>query len=326
MAIDPAAFERYRRSPNERTTLPRMAVGVLIVVACWFATTIAVVLADSYGWIPSGPDFDTFGDTFGTGEQFAGEQFLGTTAGLFATLASFSGIWLGVWIAMRLLHKERLSRLFGNSARISRHGFLNGFLAVTIVSLISELGYLAVMPGISRGPVGLGLWALLVVPVILLAFVQTSAEELLFRGYLQRGLASRFRSRVAWAVLPTIVFTALHWSPAASIGMNTGIVVSIAAFAALLALLVYVTGNLGAAMGAHLGNNLVGFALVSHDETLGGLALFQASALDGLAWTTAQTLMIAGISLVSVALTWLLLLHPRSPLRVQADLGRLPAE
>src|SRR5690606_21415268 len=172
-----------------------------------------VVLADSYGWIPSGPDFDTFGDTFGTGEQFAGEQFLGTTAGLFATLVSFAGIWLGVWIAMRLLHKEKLSRLFGNSARISRSGFLMGFLAVVATSLLTEIAYLAIIPGISRGPIEIGVWFLLIVPVIVFAFVQTSSEELLFRGYLQRGLAARFQSPLVWAVLPTIVFTVLHWSP-----------------------------------------------------------------------------------------------------------------
>ena len=63
-------------------------------------------------------------------------------------------------------------------------------------------------------------------------------------------------------------------------------------------------------MGAHLGNNLVGFLLISHDDTLGGLALFRAPPLDGLAWTPAETAMIAGISIVSILLTWLLLLHP----------------
>ena len=139
----------------------------------------------------------------------------------------------------------------------------------------------------------------------------------LFRGYLQRGLAYRFKSPLVWAVLPTLVFTALHWNPAVVLGMNIGVAVSIGAFAALLALLVYATGNLGAAMGAHFGNNIVGFLLISHDDTLGGLALFRAPPLDGLAWTPVETATIAGISIVSILLTWLLLLHPRSPLRVK---------
>ncbi|MEP9387299.1 type II CAAX endopeptidase family protein [Mesorhizobium sp. KR9-304] len=316
MAIDPTAFERYRRSPNEKTTLPRLIAGTVIVAVCWLVITMAVVFAGAYGWMLTGEDEVL---TFDGGNPL--ERFLTTSGGLFATLATFAGIWLGVWIAMRLLHREKLSRLFGNSARLSGNGFLKGFVAVVITSLLTELGYLLITPDVGRGPVEFGAWLLFLLPILLLAFVQTSSEELLFRGYLQRGLAHRFRSPLIWAVLPTVVFTALHWNPASVLGMNIGVAISIGAFAALLALLVYATGNLGAAMGAHLGNNLVGFLFISHDDALGGLALFRGAPLTALDWTPAQTAMIAGISIASILATWLLLMHPRSPLRVTPDLG-----
>jgi len=316
MAIDPTAFERYRRSPNEKTTLLRLIVGSVVIAACWFLFTIAVVFAGAYGWVASGAESAL---AFEEGPVF--DRFLTTSGGLLAMLATFAGIWLGVWIAMRFLHKERLRRLFGNSERLSRSGFAKGLVAVLATSLITELCYLVIIPDVGRGPVGLGTWLLFLLPVLFLAFVQTSSEELLFRGYLQRGLAYRFRNPLIWAVLPTLVFTALHWNPASVLGMNIGVAISIGAFAALLALLVYATGNLGAAMGAHFGNNIVGFLLISHDDTLGGLALFRAPPLDGLAWTPFETAAIAGISIVSILLTWLLLLHPRSPLRVKPDLG-----
>lgn len=316
MAIDPAAFERYRHTPNEKTTLPRLIGGTIVIALCWFAVTIGVVFAGTYGWILSGAESAL---TFEEGPVL--DRFLTTAGGLLATLASFLGIWLGVWIAIRAFHREKLRRLFGNSARLSRSGFLNGFVAVLITSIVTELCYLVIIPDVGRGPIGIGTWLLFLLPILFFAFVQTSSEELLFRGYLQRGLAYRFRSPWIWAVLPTIVFTALHWNPAAVLGMNIGVAISIGAFAALLALLVYATGNLGAAMGAHFGNNIVGFLLISHDDTLGGLALFRAPPLDGLAWTPTETAVIAGISIVSILLTWLLLLHPRSPLRVTPDLG-----
>lgn len=316
MAIDPAAFERYRHTPNEKTTLPRLIGGTIVIALCWFAVTIGVVFAGTYGWILSGAESAL---TFEEGPVL--DRFLATAGGLLATLASFLGIWLGVWIAMRAFHREKLRRLFGNSARLSRSGFLNGFVAVLITSIVTELCYLVIIPDVGRGPIGIGTWLLFLLPILFFAFVQTSSEELLFRGYLQRGLAYRFRSPWIWAVLPTIVFTALHWNPGAVLGMNIGVAISIGAFAALLALLVYATGNLGAAMGAHFGNNIVGFLLISHDDTLGGLALFRAPPLDGLAWTPTETAVIAGISIVSILLTWLLLLHPRSPLRVTPDLG-----
>ncbi|MDQ2633772.1 MAG: lysostaphin resistance A-like protein [Pseudomonadota bacterium] len=312
MAIDVRAFERYRRSPNEKTTLIRLILGSVIVAFCWFAFTMAVIFAGA--WVVTAADEDPFGPTDPV------QQLLGSSGGLFATLATFAGIWIGIWIAMRLLHQEKLSQLFGNSARISRSGFLNGLVAVLLTSVLTELCYLVVIPDVQRGPIEFGTWALYLLPILFFAYVQTSSEELLFRGYLMRGLANRFRSPLVWAVLPTIVFTALHWNPQSVLGMNVGVLISIGAFAALLALLVYATGNLGAAMGAHLGNNLVGFLLISHDDALGGLALFRAPPLDGLAWTPAETAGIAGISIVSILLTWLLLLHPRSPLRVGPDL------
>ena len=70
--------------------------------------------------------------------------------------------------------------------------------------LLTELGYLVIIPEVRRGPIELGTWALYLLPILFFAFVQTSSEELLFRGYLQRGLAYRFRSPLAWAVLPTL--------------------------------------------------------------------------------------------------------------------------
>jgi uncharacterized protein len=314
MAIDVRAFERYRRLPNEKTTLLRLILGSVIVAFCWFAFTMAVIFAGAWV-VTSSSDEDPFSPNDSV------QQLLGSSGGLFATLATFAGIWLGVWIAMRALHREKLPRLFGNSARISRSGFLNGLTAVLVTSVLTELCYLVIIPDVQRGPIELATWALYLLPILFFAFVQTSSEELLFRGYLMRGLAYRFRNPLVWAVLPTLVFTVLHWNPESVLGMNIGVLISIGAFAALLALLVYATGNLGAAMGAHLGNNLVGFLLISHDDTLGGLALFRAPSLDGLAWTPAETATIAGISIVSILLTWLLLMHPRSPLRVEPDLG-----
>ena len=130
MAFNPAAFERYRRSPNEKTTLPRLILGSVVAAVFWFATTMAVIFAGTYGWMATGSSRNAFGlgDTI--------QQFLSTAGGLFATLATFAGIWLGIWVAMRWLHREKLSRLFGNSARLSRSGFVNGLAAVLVTSCL----------------------------------------------------------------------------------------------------------------------------------------------------------------------------------------------
>ncbi len=103
--------------------------------------------------------------------------------------------------------------------------------------------------------------------------------------------------------------------------MNIGVLVSIGGFAALLVVLVYATGNLGAAMGAHLGNNLIGFLFISHENVLSPFALYRGATLAGLPWTPGQAIAIVGMSIASILITLALLLHPRSPLRVEPDAG-----
>jgi hypothetical protein len=158
---------------------------------------------------------------------------------------------------------------------------------------------------------------------LFLAFIQTSSEELLFRGYLLRGLAHRYRSPLVWGLFPALVFTCLHWNIGAPLAMNLCVLASIGAFAALVTVLVYVTGNLGAGMGAHFANNLAGFLLISHESALSSFALYRGKPLETIVWTPGSALLIALIGLVCCALTLLILVHPRSPLRVGGE-GPLP--
>jgi membrane protease YdiL (CAAX protease family) len=321
MTIHSAAFERYRHSPTGKTTILRLTIGTAIVVACWFAATLAVIIGGVYVFVRFGAslgldplDFDQGGAT---------QRFLASPAGVLALLCTFAGIWLGVWVAMRLIHREKLRALFGNSRRISWPGFARGLIAVLLTSLLTEICLYVMYPEIARGSIGLSWWLVFLVPVLALTLLQTSSEELLFRGYLMRGLAYRFRNPLIWAALPGIAFTVLHWNTGTPLAMNACVLATIGSFAALTILLVYVTGNLGAAMGAHFGNNLTGFLLISHEKTLNSFALFNGRPLDSLAWTPAETMLIAATGMIACALTLLLLVLSRSPLKVEPDLASL---
>lgn len=312
MTIDPAAFERYRQSPNAKTTLPRLVLGTVIVILFWAATTVAVLFGGTYL-------FFTWRASAAPPPEGLMQGFLASPFGILTALISFAGIWIGLWIVMRWVHGEKLPALFGVSRRVSRSGFLKGLFAVLITSAISEILLYLLQPGIARGSISLSSWLLFLIPIVALTLLQTSSEEVLFRGYLLRGLANRFRSPLIWALLPGLLFTSLHWSNGASTSINACVLASIAAFALLLTLVVYATGNLGAALGAHLGNNLTGFLLISHQQTYNSFALFSARPLEGPGWTTSDAVLIALIGIACSLLTILLLLHPRSPLRVAAE-------
>ncbi|TIO70202.1 MAG: CPBP family intramembrane metalloprotease, partial [Mesorhizobium sp.] len=172
MIIDNAAFERYRRSPNEKTTLLRLLLGTAIVVLFWLAVTLVVLVAGTAAFIVlrlPGP---------ATGQPI--QDFLASPAGILTALASFAGIWIGLWAAMRFVHGEPLSALIGPDRRISRGGFLKGLVAVLTTSLFSEVLLYWLQPEIVRGSIAFSSWLLLLLAIVPLAFLQTSSEEALF--------------------------------------------------------------------------------------------------------------------------------------------------
>lgn len=305
--IEREAFQHYRESAGPKTTVPRLLAGILVIVICWLAVTFIVLTAGFYLYTGFG------------GYARLMESFITTRPGTLAVFLTFAGIWLGVWIAMRFLHKEKLSVLFGPTSRLSVGAFLKGLAAVLITSLISELALYAIAPQFVRTPIPLGDWIVFVVPVMLFAFVQTSAEELLFRGYLMRGLAHRFRSPLIWAVLPTLAFTLLHWHGGVPTLMTICVLVTIGSFAVLLAFILYRTGNLGGCMGAHFGNNIMGFLLISHESSFSAFSLYDGAPLQALDWTAGTTAAVTAVGIVSCALTAVLLFHSRSPLRLTPD-------
>jgi membrane protease YdiL (CAAX protease family) len=304
MALDGKAFERYRHSAGERTTLPRLVFGTIIIVLAWLLVTLAVVFSGFY----LSERYDLGVDSMGS--------FMNTRFGVLISLLTFSGIWIGAWLAMRFVHRERLSALFGAARGISWSDFAKGLVAVLVTSMLSEIAIYMIAPDMQRTAIGWGAWLAFLLPVLFLAFIQTSSEELLFRGYLLRGLAHRYRSPLIWGFLPALVFTCLHWNIGAPLALNFCVLASIGAFAALVTVLVYTTGNLGAGMGAHFANNLAGFLLISHESALSSFALYRGKPLETLVWTPGSAFLIAMIGLVCCALTLLILVHPRSPLRV----------
>jgi len=113
------------------------------------------------------------------------------------------------------------------------------------------------------------------VPALVALAIQTGAEELVFRGYLQQQLAARFASPVVWALLPSVGFGMLHYDPA-TLGANAWLVVGATGLFGLIAAdLTARSGTLGMAWGLHFANNFVALALIAPLGDLSGLALFR---------------------------------------------------
>jgi len=109
---------------------------------------------------------------------------------------------------------------------------------------------------------------------ILALLIQTSAEELVFRGYIMAQLAARFSHPMIWLVLPAILFGALHYD-GESYGADAWIIcVATALFAVIAGDLTARTGNLGAAIALHFANNFFAMVLIGETGRMDGLSLY----------------------------------------------------
>ena len=131
----------------------------------------------------------------------------------------------------------------------------------------------------------------LVVTMLAIAVLPAVCEEVLFRGVLFRGLATRF---VPWAacLMSAAVFAAYH--------MNLGQLVPTFLIGIVLAWLTHRAQSVVPAMVAHLLNNIAG-VLVSRDQPAGLRSMFEHH--PALALGAAAVLTGAGIAIVSTTPT-----------------------
>ncbi len=112
-------------------------------------------------------------------------------------------------------------------------------------------------------------------PLALLALlIQTSAEELVFRGFIMGQLAARFSHPAIWLGLPAILFGALHYDPSSCGAQAWVICLATALFALIAGDLTARTGNLGAAIALHFANNFFAMVLIGETGRMDGLALY----------------------------------------------------
>lgn len=196
-----------------------------------------------------------------------------TPAGVLALLYSFLFMTLAAAIVTLQLHRRNPLTLLGPWPLMLRQfgATLAVLIAIAIIIIVLPPWGFAdpLAPGLSP------LTWILLLPVSLIAvLVQTSAEEILFRGYIQQQLAARFQSPLVWMVAPAVIFGLLHYRPDA--GANGWLIMAWAAgFALAAADLTARAGTLGPAIALHFMTNASALLIMSAEGTLSGLALFR---------------------------------------------------
>lgn len=284
----------FWQTATPRAQLWRTLLGFALVMAIWLGTSFVIVLVGAH--------------LLGMPAALVAQGNTWTTAAVF--FASFLGFHLGLALVLPILHRRGFASLFGADRRLNLRHF--GLGAGAMLGLAAALYALMaiehlVLPGGAapqlRQVTPLLPWMAGLLPALALIFVQVFAEEAVFRGYLLQQLRARFRSALIWGVAPSLIFGLLHFQPglygmanALAYVLNATVMGTLAAFVTLR------TGNLGAAVGLHFGNNaaLTGIGIAG---SLEGFSLFLAEVPPTSGYMTYSILTQTAVTLL-VFLAW----------------------
>ncbi|NNE53884.1 MAG: CPBP family intramembrane metalloprotease [Sulfitobacter sp.] len=194
---------------------------------------------------------------------------------MFLLLFSFGFMAVGVGISARILHKRSFlsllgpMRVFWRDLRRVLFALLGVALAIVLLPPYDMGG--AFVPNLEPR-----LWLSLLPLSLIAVFVQVSAEEIVFRGYVQQQLAARFKSPLIWMVLPAFLFALGHYLPDMAGENALTIAIWAGIFGILMADLTARSGSLGPAIAVHFFNNVSAILIVALPDNLSGLSLYLA--------------------------------------------------
>lgn len=268
------ALESYIAPARTRPGWWRPILGAFLVVAFWFV----IVMVPFVAWMTyaamRGQDPGAFMAQLSSPDS-------GNAVVTLVFLATFAGFWASLWIVTEVLHGQRFLTLFAPERSIRLRQFATG-LGLAVVFNAAALPFALVLLEAPVRAAALDNWLLLLGPILICVFIQATAEELVFRGYLLQQLAIRFRSPVIWGGLPALTFGILHVSNVPD-PQHAAYYVAITTVTGMtFAALVWRTGALWMAVGMHVGVNVLTLTVLGAEGIVSGtqIWLYPASAID----------------------------------------------
>ncbi|WP_168582646.1 CPBP family intramembrane glutamic endopeptidase [Gephyromycinifex aptenodytis] len=279
LACAPAPGSRFSHSlRNEKSRWWKPLVGVIVGVLLFLAVSVFLtVLAVVYETMANHGSFDP--------QSMTPLMYAAALAGLV--------VLIPIAILMqRIVHGQAIGQLFSVQGRL-RWRWLGLATAVILLPFLAYLAlfqYLAPQNG-SRADNWL---VYLLVGVLLMPF-QAAAEEIFFRGYVQRAVGTWFSaersSLIVGTLISALIFMAAHFA------QDPWLIGYYFAFGATLSILAHYTGGLEAGIAIHVVNNVVAgaYGALTQDPS----SMFDRSAGTGGPFMLVQ---IAAIALFAYAL------------------------
>jgi uncharacterized protein len=247
---------RERFTPPVRIPRWRFWLGTFLIVLAWALGGTLL----SFAVLPfTGADFQVLfvdGDIFGA---LPGWGFL-----LFA-LVSFIPLLAGTLLAYRFVLLRPLTQLFALGVRFRMWRVWWGFAAWIVIMGSPTVLALVFAPDSYRWNFSAAVFIPFAVIALLLLPVQTTAEEVFFRGWLMQWFSQRFSNIWILSILSGVVFSIPHLANPEALG---AIVPAFFGYGMVGFVLGWVTvrdRSLEIAIGAHAANNLFASLLIGYE-------------------------------------------------------------
>lgn len=185
----------------------------------------------------------------------------------FLLLLAFVFGFAGVWIVNKFFHEQSFKDLITTRSKFDWSRFWVGFgLIGSLILCTTLLDYYINNEGYILN-FNLRRFLILLVIAIVLVPVQTTFEELLFRGYLMQGIGVLSKNRAIALVITSVLFGLLHLGNPEVDKIGNMIMISYIGTGFLLGIMTLMDEGLELSIGFHAGNNLVTALLVTADWT-----------------------------------------------------------
>jgi uncharacterized protein len=183
-------------------------------------------------------------------------------------LISFLPLFIATLLAYRIFLRKNIKSLFTFRDRYSYKGTWIGFASLALISI--AFGSFDLI--LNWDSYTFSFKASAFLPYLLIAFtllpIQTTAEELFFRGWIQRWLDNGKKKQWSISILSGAIFSLPHLANPEVAGNELIFpIISFGATGFMLAWVTYRDKSLELAIGAHFANNLLAALLVSSQDS-----------------------------------------------------------
>ena len=207
-----------------------------------------------------------------------------------------------LWIGVRFIHKKPFEAIINPSLKINWKKIFFGFGLWMLLTIVLELVFYFLQPDIYSFQFQPDKFFVLLLIALFIFPLQTSFEELVFRGYLMQGVSLISRYRWIPLILTSIGFGALHFMnpevQAFGLGLSMTYYIGVGLFLGILTLM---DNGLELALGVHAATNIYSALFVTFDESaVQTAALFYTSEVN-MGWMLAGFFLAAAIFIYVVS-------------------------